>query len=164
MAPAVEFCSVIPASGQTQESHGGPRRAASALCSLCCVEACFISDRLYKERRVLKWRGTLVSEHTRTSLGHFRKLLTRVLTARCSTLALRCWHLLVRLSSLANTHKSRVFIHHLFWCQLSKLGTHRSLFSTFNKVLVVLMLNHFTCNLTSAFYLSSHLCLVVNKR
>lgn len=31
MAPAVELRSVIPASGRTQENHGGPRRAASAL-------------------------------------------------------------------------------------------------------------------------------------
>lgn len=128
MAPAVElFCDRC-----FRENSGEPRgsETCSQLCvPRCCVEACFISHRLYKEQQVLKGGGTLVPEHTRTSLGHSRKLLTRVLTALCSTLALRCWHLSVRLSSLANAHKSGGFIHHLFWCQLSKLGTRRNLFS-----------------------------------
>lgn len=119
MAPAVELCSVIPASGRTQENHGGPRRAASALLRRGVL---YLRPALQRTAGFETEGGTLVPEHARTSLGHSRKLLTRVLTALCSTLALRYWHLLVRLSSLANTYKSRVFIHHLFWCQLSKFG------------------------------------------
>lgn len=102
-----------PCHGENEGEPWGGRGSRKHLC-LC---------RALQRTASFKTEATRFPEHTRTSPGHYRKLLMRVLTLLCPTLALRCWHLLVRLSSAANRHKSSVSIHLHFGCQLSDLAT-----------------------------------------
>lgn len=116
METAVEIYSLIPATGRTKGNRGRGGRG-SLIPSVARKHLCLC--------RALQRTASFETEaeHTRTSPGHYRKLLMRVLTLLCPTLALRCWHLLVRLSSAANRHKSSVSIHLHFGCQRSDVAT-----------------------------------------
>lgn len=140
MEPAVENLLCDP---RIRENSGEPRgsetRSRSVLRRACASSL----PGSTKNRNFSNRGGTLFPEPTHTPSGHSRKLLTRVLTVLCPTLALRCWHLLVCLSSPANTLKSRILPSPVFGPAVQVRHTLK-----LYKVSVVLVLNYLTWKLT----------------